>query len=45
MNAGNVVLCCIRSDYYRAALILTHIAFHAVKGKGSEAIGPRYVIY
>ncbi|KAF2652358.1 hypothetical protein K491DRAFT_51549 [Lophiostoma macrostomum CBS 122681] len=33
IDAGNFVLCCIRSDYYRAALILTHIAYHAARDK------------
>lgn len=36
MDSGNFVLCCIRSDYYRAALIICHIAFHACKDSGIE---------
>ncbi|KAF2474124.1 uncharacterized protein BDR25DRAFT_280869 [Lindgomyces ingoldianus] len=29
VDSGNFALCCIRSDYYRAALLLCHIAYHA----------------
>ncbi|KAF2107497.1 hypothetical protein BDV96DRAFT_606350 [Lophiotrema nucula] len=29
LDSGNFSLCCIRSDYYRAALVICHIAYHA----------------
>ncbi|KAF2868316.1 hypothetical protein BDV95DRAFT_500925 [Massariosphaeria phaeospora] len=29
IDAGNYALCCIRSDYYRAALLICHIGFYA----------------
>lgn len=34
VEAGNFALCCIRSDYYRAALIICHITYHASRSKG-----------
>ncbi|KAF2181687.1 hypothetical protein K469DRAFT_670795 [Zopfia rhizophila CBS 207.26] len=29
LESGNPTLCCIRADYYRAALCVCHIAYHA----------------
>ncbi|KAF2012783.1 hypothetical protein BU24DRAFT_465141 [Aaosphaeria arxii CBS 175.79] len=31
IDSGNFALCCIRSDYYRAALIICQITFHAYR--------------
>lgn len=43
VNSGNYVLCCIRSDYYRAALILCHITWHASNDSGNRDFIPFYV--
>lgn len=43
MDSGNFVLCCIRSDYYRAALIICHITFHAWEDSGMGF--PTYSMY
>lgn len=34
MDSENYVLCSTRSDYYRAALMICHIAYHASKDSG-----------
>lgn len=34
MDSGNFALCCIRSDYYRAALLICYIAYHAYAASG-----------
>jgi hypothetical protein len=35
IDTGVFALCCIRSDYYRAALLISHIAYHAAASSGS----------
>jgi hypothetical protein len=32
--SGSLALCCTRSDYYRAALLACHVAYHASKNNG-----------
>lgn len=34
IDAKNFALCCIRSDYYRSALLICQIAYHAAAGSG-----------
>jgi hypothetical protein len=36
MEAKNFALCCIRSDYLRAALLICHITYHASITKGTS---------
>ena len=37
MDTNNFALCCIRSDYLRAALLICHIAYHASTASGRHA--------
>lgn len=36
MDTGVFALCCIRSDYYRAALLICHITYHAATTSGER---------
>jgi hypothetical protein len=38
MDTGVFALCCIRSDYYRAALLICHITYHACAASGELPI-------
>ena len=35
LEVGNYSLCCIRSDYYRSALLICHIAYYAATASGT----------
>jgi hypothetical protein len=43
LDSGNFVLGCIRSDYYRAALLISHIAYYASKNQG-KTLRSRYAL-
>jgi hypothetical protein len=40
IDTGVFALCCIRSDYYRAALLISHIAYHAAASSGLFTLLP-----
>ena len=37
---SNLALCCSRSDYYRAALLVCHVAYYASRNQGTLSIAP-----
>jgi hypothetical protein len=38
--SGNLALCCTRSDYYRAALLVCHVGYYASKNNGMRSCCP-----
>ena len=40
MDSGNFALCCVRSDYYRAGLLICHITYHASAAAGPSPSNP-----
>jgi hypothetical protein len=42
MASSNLAICCTRSDYYRAALLVCHVAYYAGKDNGRLCCMPMY---